>query len=93
MPETDPLRRLEDKVDKLTEAVVHLARIDERQIAAARDMGELQTRMSTAEKSIVTTDVVLNKWINRGIGVWLLASGAIGSFVALYPSVAPHLIK
>lgn len=93
MSDIDSLRRLEDKVDKLTEAVVHLARIDERQIAAARDLGELQTRMGTCEKAQAATDITLSKWINRGIGIWLLASGAAISAASLYPYIAPHLTK
>lgn len=76
--------RLEEKVDKLTDAVTQLVLLEERQIQLGR-------RLESAENSIVLhaeairalgermqTEVYalhskVDKWVNRGMGVWAAA--------------------
>lgn len=84
----DQLQRLEDKVDRLTEAVVHLARIDERQIAAAVEAGKLTQRVSAVEAKSSATADLLKSWINRGIGAWIVAVAAIGVAAKFVPSIS-----
>lgn len=87
----DDLKRLEGKVDKLTDAVVHLARIDERQIAAARDMGDALVRIGVLEKAQDTTHETLHKWINRGVGAWALV-GAGGTVIGLIAAFSKYTL-
>ena len=67
-------QRLENKVDKLTEAVTHLVRIEERQMTHGVRIGEVESRVTTLETSHRNTDAKVERWINRGIGLWALAA-------------------
>lgn len=67
-------QRLEGKVDKLTEAVTHLVRIEERQITHSVRIGEVEARVTALEASHRGTDAKVERWINRGIGLWALAA-------------------
>lgn len=66
-------QRLEGKVDKLTEAVTHLVRIEERQMNHGVRIGEVESRVTTLEASHRSTDAKVERWINRGMGLWGLA--------------------
>lgn len=68
------LRRLEQKVDRLTEAITDLVRIEERQLSQGERIGNLEERMSANETAGRATDRKVDQWINRGIGVWALAA-------------------
>lgn len=62
--------RLEDKVDKLTEAVHQLVRVEERQIVHAEKIEELRELFDTQRGAIEKTDRKVDQWVNRGVGVW-----------------------
>lgn len=64
------LIRLEAKVDKLTDAVMRLILIEERQSSQGERIGAVEQRTAAVETAVAKTDRVLQMWINRGIGVW-----------------------
>ena len=70
----DPdLQRLESKVDKLTDAVMRLVVIEERQSAQGERIGKAEQRISAVETASTKTDRKVDMWVNRGIGVWAVA--------------------
>lgn len=83
----EDIQRIEGKVDKLTEAVMTLVRVEERQHTHGVRLGLLEERMSTAESNIRTTDGKVDRWINRGIGVWGLAVMIWTLYLALKPVI------
>jgi hypothetical protein len=71
---TDPdFLRLEAKVDKLTDAVMRLVLIEERQTTQGERIGQCETKIAVQEASITEVDRKVDQWVNRGIGVWLAA--------------------
>ena len=64
------LRRIEVKVDTLTEAVNKLVLFEERQAVQAALLTVLTDRTTQVEQK-------LDMWINRGIGVWAVVSTAV----------------
>jgi hypothetical protein len=71
---TDPgFLRLEAKVDKLTDAVMRLVVIEERQTAQAERMTAVETKITANDVAIIKVDRKVDQWVNRGIGVWLAA--------------------
>lgn len=72
--------RIEKQLEKLTEAVTLLARVDERTRVLERDVSDLDTRVAVNTSRINSTDTVLNRWINRGIGAWAVVGGAVTIF-------------
>ena len=72
---TDPadFRRLELKVDRLTEVISNLVRVEERQLSQGERIGILEKRVSVAEAAGRATDKKVDQWVNRGIGVWAVA--------------------
>lgn len=79
--------RLEDKVDRLTEAVTNLVRVEERQMTHGVRIGEIETRVAalTAEHRALDTRVAA--WINRGIGIWGIAVVVWTIYLGV---IAPH---
>ena len=69
--------RLEAKVDKLTDAVMRLVVIEERQTAQAERIGAVEAKVTATEAAIVTVDRRVDQWVNRGIGVWLAAVAVV----------------
>jgi uncharacterized protein with PhoU and TrkA domain len=65
--------RLEAKVDKLTDAVMRLVVIEERQTAQAERMTAVETKVTANDAAIIKVDRKVDQWVNRGIGVWLAA--------------------
>jgi uncharacterized protein with PhoU and TrkA domain len=65
--------RLEAKVDKLTDAVMRLVVIEERQTAQAERMTTVETKVTANDAAIIKVDRKVDQWVNRGIGVWLAA--------------------
>ena len=65
--------RLEAKVDKLTDAVMRLVVIEERQTAQAERMTAVETKVTANDTAIIKVDRKVDQWVNRGIGVWLAA--------------------
>lgn len=69
----DDFRRLEAKVDKLTDAVSKLILVEERQANQGERIGKVEQRISAVEATTNKIDKKLEMWVNRGIGVWGLA--------------------
>lgn len=65
--------RLEAKVDKLTDAVMRLVLIEERQTTQGERIGACETKLAVNEAAITKTDRKVDQWVNRGVGVWLAA--------------------
>ena len=71
---TDPdFLRLEAKVDKLTDAVMRLVLIEERQTTQGERIGACEAKIAVNESAIAKTEKKVDQWVNRGIGVWLAA--------------------
>lgn len=69
----EDFRRLESKVDKLSEAVTKLVLVEERQANQGERIGAVEQRVTAVEVSSARIDRKLEMWVNRGIGVWGLA--------------------
>ena len=74
MADQEDFRRLEEKVDKLTDAVTKLVLIEERQTTQGARIGALEQRVAANEVVAAKTEQTVHKWVNRGIGVWALAA-------------------
>ena len=70
----DDFKRLENKVDKLTDAVGKLILFEERQANQGERIGSVEARCSVHETSISRVDRKVDQWVNRGIGVWSAAA-------------------
>ena len=66
-------QRLEAKVDKLTDAVMRLVLIEERQTTQGERIGACEYKIAVNESAIAKTERKVDQWINRGVGVWLAA--------------------
>ena len=69
----DDFRRLEGKVDKLSDAVTKLVLVEERLSNQGERIGQVEQRVSATEAHTQKLDRRLEMWVNRGIGVWGLA--------------------
>lgn len=69
----DDFKRLEAKVDKLTDAVGKLILFEERQANQGERIGAVEARCGIHDASINKIDKKVDQWVNRGIGVWGLA--------------------
>lgn len=69
----DDFKRLESKVDKLTEAVTRLVLVEERLSNQGERIGRVEQRVSVTETAHAKLDNKVERWVNRGIGVWGLA--------------------
>lgn len=67
------LERLEHKVDKLTDAVTQLVRVEERQINHGVRIGEVEHKLALTQQHVTTVEKKVDQWINRGIGLWSVA--------------------
>lgn len=67
-------RRLEEKVDKLTDAVMRLVLLEERQSNMNERIGVAEQRIASSETAITKVDTKVERWINRGIGAWAVAA-------------------
>lgn len=79
MTTDDDFKRLESKVDKLTDAVMRLILIEERQSSQGERIGKLETSHASLSTAQAKTERTLQMWVNRGIGVWV----AVGIAFAL----------
>lgn len=70
----EDFRRLESKVDKLTDAVTRLILIEERQSSQGERIGKCESALAVHDQAIHKTDRKVDQWINRGIGVWAAAA-------------------
>ena len=79
----DDFRRLESKVDKLTDAVGKLILFEERQANQGARIGAVETQLSVHESMLQRTDRKIDQWVNRGMGVWA-AAAVVFSFVQFW---------
>lgn len=70
----DDFRRLESKVDKLTDAIQRLILIEERQSSQGERIGKCEASIAVHDQAIHKTDRKVDQWVNRGIGVWAAAA-------------------
>lgn len=70
----DDFRRLESKVDKLTDAIQRLILIEERQSSQGERIGKCEASIAVHDQAIHKTDRKIDQWVNRGIGVWAAAA-------------------
>ena len=69
----EDLKRLEGKVDKLTDAVTRLILVEERQTTQGIRLGEVEKRLSSGEATILQVEKRMERWINFGAGAWAVA--------------------
>ena len=69
----DDFKRLESKVDKLTDAVTRLVLVEERSSNQGERIGKVEQKMAASETAHNKLDRKVEMWVNRGIGVWGLA--------------------
>jgi hypothetical protein len=74
MISTGDFRRLETKVDKLTDAVQRFLVVEDRLIAQGERMGKLETDIGIQMSHNIRIERKLDQWINRGIGAWAVAA-------------------
>lgn len=70
----DDFRRLESKVDKLTDAVGKLILFEERQATQGTRIGNVETKLEIQGVHIQRIDKKVDQWVNRGVGVWAAAA-------------------
>ena len=70
------LGRIEDKLDKMSEAIVSLARMEERMITLFRRMDTYDSQQTTLEGRVTTVEIAhaKNSWMERV--AWIIV-GAI----------------
>lgn len=79
----EDLKRIENKVDKLTDAVTRLILVEERQTAQGVRITDLEEKTEELERSIYKVDRKVERWVNMGMGAWALLATlfAIAEFV------------
>lgn len=70
----DDFKRLENKVDKLTDAVGKLILFEERQATQGERIGAVELKAAAYEATLLRVDRKVDQWVNRGIGVWAAAA-------------------
>ena len=78
----EDLRRIETKVDKLTDAVTRLILVEERQSAQGVRIGTLEQKAVKFEEDISRVDRKVERWVNMGMGAWAIVV-VIFAFVQL----------
>ncbi len=66
----DDFRRLESKVDKLTDAVGKLILFEERQANQGVRIGAVEAQLSVQDAMLQRVDRKVDQWVNRGVGIW-----------------------
>jgi hypothetical protein len=79
----DDFRRLESKVDKLTDAVGKLILIEERQANQGVRIGAVEAQLSVQDAMLQRVDRKVDQWVNRGVGIWA-AAAIVFSFVQFW---------
>jgi hypothetical protein len=79
----DDFRRLESKVDKLTDAVGKLILIEERQANQGARIGAVEAQLSVQDAMLQRVDRKVDQWVNRGVGIWA-AAAIVFSFVQFW---------
>ena len=70
----DDFKRLESKVDKLTDAVGKLILFEERQANQGARIGAVEAQLSVHDDALQRVDRKIDQWVNRGMGVWAAAA-------------------
>lgn len=83
MTSDEDFKRLESKVDKLTDAVMRLVLIEERQSTQAERISKIEADITVLTVANQKTERMLHMWINRGVGVWALAVALFTIFQVL----------
>ena len=68
----EDLKRIESKVDKLTDAVTRLILVEERQAAQGVRIGSLEQKSIELNRDIIDVDRKVDRWVNMGVGAWAL---------------------
>ncbi len=79
----DDFRRLESKVDKLTDAVGKLILIEERQATQGVRIGAVEAQLRVQDAMLQRVDRKIDQWVNRGVGIWA-AAAIVFSFVQFW---------
>ena len=66
----EDLKRIETKVDKLTDAVTRLILVEERQTAQGVRIGALEQKTVQLNHEVQSVDRKLDRWVNMGMGAW-----------------------
>jgi len=66
----EDLKRIETKVDKLTDAVTRLILVEERQTSQGVRIGTLEQAVVSINNDLVAVDKKLDRWVNMGFGAW-----------------------
>ena len=68
----EDLRRIETKVDKLTDAVTRLILVEERQTAQGVRITSLEDKTEELEYKYNKVDRKVERWVNMGMGAWAI---------------------
>jgi molybdopterin converting factor small subunit len=77
---TEDFARLEDKVNSIADALNKLILVEERQLTQGERIGKLEAELAATKEKLALTKENLDRWVNRGIGVWV----AVGVIAASY---------
>lgn len=66
--------RLEKKMDRMAEAIGKLVLVEERQSNQKVEIAELHKDVEANRVAIERTDRLLQQWIQRGIGAWVVVT-------------------
>lgn len=81
------LLRFERKLDQLNDAVSKLILLEERQITQAARLAVVESHIEQNDARIARTDAKVEKWVNRGWGIWavvtILATAVLALIVKL----------
>lgn len=69
----EDFKRLEGKVDKLADAIQRLILIEERQTTQGERIGKCEATLQVHDAGLQRIDSKVERWVNRGIGVWAVA--------------------
>jgi uncharacterized coiled-coil protein SlyX len=72
---SEDFRRLESKVDKLTDAVTRLILVEERQTTQGERIGKVEVTLAHHDARIDNNRAEIDRWVQRGIGAWFVAAG------------------
>lgn len=78
----EDLRRIETKVDKLTDAVTRLILVEERQTAQGVRITTLEEKTEELDYKYNKVDRKVERWVNMGMGAWAIVV-VIFAFVQL----------
>ena len=70
----EDLKRIETKVDKLTDAVTRLILVEERQTAQGVRIGTLEVSSVDMKHKIDKVDRKVDRWVHMGMGAWAVVA-------------------